>query len=70
MHVMEFCEYADAAAEAAADDVRKDLPEAIQKEVARQVNSRKVSIEIDKQSLQKTKAAIKDLFSMVGRLGK
>ena len=51
-------------------DVRRDLPDAVQKEVAKQVGKRQVAIEIDKQSLNKAKAAIKDLFSGLGKFGK
>ena len=69
-HINDYCDYADAAAEAAAYDVRRDLPDAVQKEVAKQVGHRKVGIEIDKQSLTKAKAAIKDLFDSIGRFGR
>lgn len=69
-HINDYCDYADAAAEAAAYDVRRDLPDAVQKEVAKQVGKRQVAIEIDKQSLNKAKAAIKDLFSGFGKFGK
>ncbi len=50
--------------------MRRDLPDAVQKEVAKQVGKRQVAIEIDKQSLSKAKAAIKDLFSGFGKFGK
>ena len=66
-HIRDYCEYADATAEAAAADVRRDIPDAVQKEVTGQ---RKVGIEIDKQSFSKAKAAIKDLFDSIGRLGR
>jgi hypothetical protein len=69
-HVRDYCEYADATAEAAADDVRRDIPAAVQKEVKSQIGKRQVGIEIDKQSLTKAKAAIKDLFATIGRMGK
>ena len=69
-HIQDYCDYADATAEAAADDVRRDIPEAVQKEVTKQVGHRKVGIEIDKQSLTKAKAAIKDLFDTIGRFGR
>ena len=69
-HIQDYCDYADATAEAAADDVRRDIPEAVQKEVTKQVGHRKVGIEIDKQSLTKAKAAIKDLFDSIGRFGR
>ena len=69
-HIRDYCEYADATAEAAASDVRRDIPDAVQKEVTKQVGQRKVGIEIDKQSFSKAKAAIKDLFDSIGRLGR
>ena len=69
-HIRDYCEYADATAEAAAADVRRDIPDAVQKEVTQQVGQRKVGIEIDKQSFSKAKAAIKDLFDSIGRLGR
>ena len=69
-HINDYCDYADATAEAAADDVRRDIPEAVQKEVSKQVGKRQVGIEIDKQSLKKAKAAIKDLFDSIGRMGR
>ena len=50
--------------------MRRDLPDAVQKEVAKQVGKRQVAIEIDKQSLSKAKTAIKDLFSGFGKFGK
>ncbi len=69
-HTRDYCDYVDAAARAAADDVRRDIPEAVQKEVSKQVGHRKVGIEIDRQSLTKAKAAIKDLFDSISRLGR
>ena len=69
-HIQDYCDYADAAAEAAADDVRQDIPEEVQKAVEKAVGHRKVGIEIDKQSLTKAKAAIKDLFDSIGRFGR
>lgn len=69
-HIRDYCDYADATAEAAANDVRQDIPEEVQKAVEKAVGHRKVGIEIDKQSLTKAKAAIKDLFDSIGRLGR
>lgn len=69
-HIRDYCEYADATSEAAAADVRRDIPDAVQKEVTKQVGQRKVGIEIDKQSFSKAKAAIKDLFDSIGRFGR
>ena len=34
-HIRDYCEYADATAEAAAADVRRDIPDAVQKEVTK-----------------------------------
>ena len=69
-HIRDYCDYADATAEAAAENVRRIIPDTVQKEVAKQVDKRQVGIEIDKQSFAKTKAAIKDLFVSIGRLGR
>lgn len=69
-HIRDYCDYADATAEAAAENVRRIIPDTVQKEVAKQVGKRQVGIEIDKQSLTKAKAAIKDLFDSIGRLGR
>ena len=69
-HIRDYCDYADATAEAAADDVRKDIPAEVKRAVEKTVGHRKVGIEIDKQSMAKTKAAIKDLFDSIGKLGK
>lgn len=69
-HIDDYCEYADAVAHAVADSVRQEIPESVSQEVKKQINSRKVDIEIDKQSFQKAKSAIKDLFATIGKLGK
>ena len=62
-HIQQFCEYADAVAEGAADDVKKEIPAVVKDEVHKQLTSRKVEIEIDKQSMKKAQKAIDDLFS-------
>ena len=58
-HIQQFCEYADAVAE----DVKKDIPDAVKDEVHKQLSGRKVEIEIDKQSLKKAQKAMDDLFA-------
>ena len=63
MHIQQFCEYADAVAEGAADDVKKEIPAAVKDEVHKQLTSRKVEIEIDKQSMKKAQKAIEDVFA-------
>lgn len=50
--------------------MRRGIPEEVQKAVEKAVGQRKVGVEIDKQSLTKAKAAIKDLFDSIGRLGR
>lgn len=50
--------------------MRQDIPEEVQKAVEKAVSHRKVGIEIDKQSFAKAKAAIKDVFDSIARLGK
>ena len=62
-HIQQFCEYADAVAEGAAEDVKKEIPAAVKDEVHKQLTSRKVEVEIDKQSLKKAQKAIEDLFN-------
>lgn len=47
-HIQQFCEYADAVAEGAAEDIKKEIPAAVKDEVHKQLTSRKVEIEIDK----------------------
>ena len=61
-HIHQFCEYADAVAEGAAEDVKKEIPAAVKDEVHKQLTSRKVEVEVDKQSLKKAQKAIDDLF--------
>ena len=63
MHIQQFCEYADAVAEGAADDIKKEIPAAVKDEVHKQLTSRKVEIEIDKQSMKKAQKAIEDVFA-------
>ena len=62
-HIQQFCEYADAVAEGAAEDVKKEIPDAVKDEVHKQLTSRKVEIEIDKQSMKKAQKAIEDVFA-------
>ena len=62
-HIQQFCEYADAVAEGAAEDIKKDIPDAVKDEVHKQLSGRKVEIEIDKQSLKKAQKAMDDLFA-------
>ena len=62
-HIQQFCEYADAVAEGAAEDIKKEIPAAIKDEVHKQLTSRKVEIEIDKQSMKKAQKAIEDVFA-------
>ena len=62
-HIQQFCEYADAVAEGAAEDIKKEIPAAVKDEVHKQLTSRKVEIEIDKQSMKKAQKAIEDIFA-------
>ena len=62
-HIQQFCEYADAVAEGAAEDIKKEIPAAVKDEVHKQLISRKVEIEIDKQSMKKAQKAIEDVFA-------
>ena len=47
-HIQQFCEYADAVAEGAAEDIKKEIPAAVKDEVKRQLSSNQVEIQIDK----------------------
>ena len=62
-HIQQFCEYADAVAEGAAEDIKNEIPAAVKDEVHKQLTSRKVEIEIDKQSMKKAQKAIEDVFA-------
>ena len=62
-HIQQFCEYADTVAEGAAEDIKKEIPAAVKDEVHKQLTSRKVEIEIDKQSMKKAQKAIEDIFA-------
>lgn len=62
-HIQQFCEYADAVAEGAAEDIKKEIPAAVKDEVHKQLTSRKIEIEIDKQSMKKAQKAIEDVFA-------
>ena len=59
LHIHQFCNYADAAAE----EVMEELPQAVQKEVGKQLSGNKVQVEIDKQSMKKAQKAIDELLS-------
>ena len=58
-HIRQFCDYADAAA----GEVMEELPQAVQKEVGKQLAGNKVQVEIDKQSMKKAQKAIDELLS-------
>ena len=47
-HIQQFCEHADAVAEGAAEDIKKEIPNAVEDEVKRQLSSNQVEIQIDK----------------------
>lgn len=62
-HIQQFCEYADAVAEGAAEDIKKEIPNAVKDEVKKQLSSNQVEVVIEKQSLKKAQKAIDDLFA-------
>ena len=62
-HIQQFCEYADAVAEGAAEDIKKEIPAAVKDEVKKQLSNNQVEIQIDKQSFKKAQKAIEDLFN-------
>ena len=59
-HIEDFCDYADAIAKGEAQDVREEVPGIVQQQIQKEMASRKVQIEIDKQSARKAKAVIDD----------
>ena len=61
-HIQQFCEYADAVADGAAEEVKRDIPPLVRDEVQKQMSSRKIEIEVDKQSVKKAQKAIDDLL--------
>ena len=50
-HINQFCDYADATAAGAAEEVKKEIPGVVQQEVSKQLSKQKVSVEVDKQSV-------------------
>lgn len=69
-HIREFCGYADAVARGEADEVREEIPATVGKEVQKQMESRKVQIEVDKASVRTAKAVIDDLTKSIRNLFK
>ena len=69
-HVREFCDYADAIARGEAEEVREEIPLTVRKEVQKQMNSRKVEIEVDKASVKTAKAVIDDLGKYIRNMFK
>ena len=62
-HISQFCDYADATAAGAAEEVKKEIPSVVQQEVSKQLSKQKVSVEVDKQSVKAAQKAINDLFA-------
>ena len=62
-HIRDFCDYAEAVADGAAEEVMQEIPAAVQKEVGKQLACNKVQVEIDKQSMKKAQKAIDELLS-------
>ena len=51
-HIKQFCDYADATAQGAAEEVKKEIPAVVQQEVSKQLSKQKVQIEVDKQNVK------------------
>ena len=62
-HSQQCCEYADAVAEGAAEDIKKEITAAVKDEVKKQLSSNQVEIQIDKQSFKNAQKPIEDLFN-------
>ena len=61
---------ADAVAEGAAEEAKRDIPPLVRDEVQKQMSSRKIEIEVDKQSVKKAQKAIDDLLLPLKRFFK
>ena len=66
-HIREFCAYADATAQGAAEEVKKEIPAVVQQEVSKQLSKPKVEIEVDKQSVKAAQKAINDLLAPLAK---
>ena len=66
-HISQFCDYADATAAGAAEEVKKEIPSAVKEEVNRQLSKQKVQVEVDKQSVKAAQKAINDLFAPLAK---
>ena len=66
-HISQFCDYADATAAGAAEEVKKEIPGAVQQEVSKQLSKQKVQVEVDKQSVKAAQKAINDLFAPLAK---
>lgn len=66
-HINQFCDYADATAAGAAEEVKKEIPGVVQQEVSKQLSKQKVSVEVDKQSVKAAQKAINDLFAPLAK---
>ena len=69
-HIQQFCEYAYAVSEGAAEEDKRDIPPLVLYEVQKQMSSRKIEIEVDKQSVKKSQKAIDDLLLPLKRFFK
>jgi len=66
-HINQFCDYADATAAGAAEEVKKEIPGVVQQEVSKQLSKQKVQFEVDKQSVKAAQKAINDLFAPLAK---
>ena len=66
-HISQFCDYADATAAGAAEEVKKEIPGVVQQEVSKQLSKQKVQVEVDKQSVKAAQKAINDLFAPLAK---
>ena len=66
-HISQFCDYADATAAGAVEEVKKEIPGVVQQEVSKQLSKQKVSVEVDKQSVKAAQKAINDLFAPLAK---
>lgn len=69
-HIEDFCDYADAIAREEAQEVREEVPGIVQQAVQQEMASRKIKVEVDKESARKAKAVFDDFAKSLRKLFK
>lgn len=69
-HIEDFCDYADAVAKGEAQEVREEVPGLVHQEVQKEMASKKIRVEVDKESARKAKAVFDDFAKSLRNLFK